>query len=272
VTIAIRPLRTNHLNVVLQDFDRSIEHFRRLFDAEFIVDIPRPEMHAGLVAIGRVIFELFVPHEYLLNARYGPHYIGVEYRADMDLVRAAVASHGIRIVRDIGLALHTHPEDCFGIAFEFYDGEFHDRHWDALGGTLKSEAFWRDEHPLGLTGLKGYSIAVADSVAAGAFLRSFLGAVPLYREARPALGASAEGLRVADAIVELLAPTSDGPIRRHLDRFGNGIRSTVFGVRDLDQARRYFAARGIEIESDTAPDIITIAPAANLGILFEFAA
>lgn len=34
----------------------------------------------------------------------------------------------------IGLALHTHAADTLGVAFEFYDGAFHDRsgsHWAA---------------------------------------------------------------------------------------------------------------------------------------------
>ena len=91
MTQPIRPQRVNHMNVVLQDFDASVAHWRGLFDAEFMADMPQREFHAGLIAIGRVIFELFVPHDFLLNARYGPHFLGVEYQADMNEVRAAMA-------------------------------------------------------------------------------------------------------------------------------------------------------------------------------------
>lgn len=122
------------MNVVLRDFDESVAHLKRVFGAEFMVDIPQKELHAFLFELGRVIFEGFVPHEWLPNARYGPHYVGLEYQADMDEVRAAVSERGIGLVRDIGLALHTDPADCFGVSFEFYDGEFHERDMTELGG------------------------------------------------------------------------------------------------------------------------------------------
>jgi len=266
----IHCVRVNHMNVVAQDFGATVGHFQDLYGAEFLVDLPRPEFHAGLVEMGRVIFELFSPHEFLLNARYGPHYVGVEYQADMDEVRAAVASHGVRIVRDIGIALHTHPADCFGVAFEFYGDYFHDRDWPALGGKIKPAEYWREDHPLGLTGLKGYSIAVADIESATAFLQSFLAAEPLYEAPRPAIAARAVGLRVADSIVELVTPVAEGELRRHLHRFGDGIRSTLFGVRDLDQARRYFAARGVDLAPGAAPDSFAVPAEANRGVLFEF--
>jgi hypothetical protein len=266
----IRPVRLNHMNVVLQNFDASIAHFKKLYDAEFVVDIPRSEMHAGLIEIGRVIFELFVPHEYLLNARYGPHYVGVEYQADMDVVRKAIAERGIRIVRDIGEALHTHPADCFGIAFEFYGGYFHDRHWPNLGGLIKPTAYWRDEHPLGLTGLKGYTVAVHDLPAATAFLQSLLAGEIVYQAPRPAVAARAVGLQVADAIVELLAPTSEGALLEHLHHFGQGIRSTIFGVRDIEQAREYFGGHGVKLVPGDAPGALAVPAASNLGVIFEF--
>ena len=270
MTQPIRPQRVNHMNVVLQDFDASIAHWRRLFDAEFMADMPQREFHAGLIAIGRVIFEIFVPHDFLLNARYGPHYLGVEYQADMDAVRAAVAAHGIRIVRDIGLALHTHPADCLGVSFEFYGGYFHDRDWPPLGGKMKPAAYWRDEHKLGLTGLTGYTIAVHDIDKAARFLQSFLGASAVYEAPQPAIAARSLGLQVADAIIELVTPLGEGPLQRHLHQCGEGIRSTVFGVRDMGQAQRYFAEHGVALVPGAAPGSTALPAALNLGMLFEF--
>jgi hypothetical protein len=117
-------VRLNHLNVVLKDFAASVGHLTQYYGAEFLLDIPQSEWHAGLITFGDVIFEIFCPHGFLLNARYGPHYIGLEYQADMTVVREVLARNNIGIVRDIGLALHTDPVDCHGIAFEFYDGSF----------------------------------------------------------------------------------------------------------------------------------------------------
>ena len=266
---SIHPIRLNHMNVVLADFDASLDHFRRTYGAELVADMPQREFHACLVELGRVIFELFVPYAELLIARYGPHYLGVEYQADMDEVRSVIAARGIRIIRDIGVALHTHPADGYGMSFEFYGDYFHDRDWPLLGGPIKSADHWR-EHPLGLTGIKAYSVVVADIDAAREFFQTFLSAVPVYEEARPAVAGRAVGLEVSDAVVELITPVGDGALRQHLQRFGEGIRSTVFGVRDTGRARRYLAGRGVTVTAGDAPDTLAIPAEQNLGLRFEF--
>ena len=266
---SIRPLRVNHMNAVLQDFDASTAHFARTYGAEFMVDMPQKEFHACLIEMGQVIFELFVPWDFLVSARYGPHYLGLEWQADMDDVRAALADHGIRTVRDIGVALHTHPADCFGISHEFYAGSFHDRDWELLGGRIKPAEYWRDEHPLGLTGIKGYTHAVRDIDKASAFLQSFLNAEPLFEEDRPAIAGRAQAFKVADAVVELLAPTGEGWLADQLRRQGEGIVSTVLGVRDIAQARRYL--QRVPIAAGTASARVAVPAAVNQGIVFEFA-
>ena len=268
----IRAQRVNHLNLVLPDFDTSVAHFRDLYGAEFLIDLPNAEFHACLIEIGRVIIEIFVPPAFLLWSRLGPHYLGIEYQADMDEVREVIAAHGMRIVRDIGVALHTHPADGFGVAFEFYAGSFHDNEPPVLQKTVKPQAYWRDEHPLGITGLKAYTLAVHDIEAASRFLQSFLGAAPAYEAPRPAIGARAVGLQVADCVVELLAPVGEGPLIEHLKESGQGIRSIVFGTRDLDQARRGLEGRGVALAPGAAPDSFAVPTAANLGVLFEFSA
>ena len=268
----IRCGRVNHMNMVLENFDKSLAHFGKLYGADLLMDIPRREMHACLIDIGRVIFEIFVPHEFLLNARYGTHFLGVEYQANMKQVRDVVAAHGLRIIRDIGEALHTHPADCFGIAFEFYDGEFHDRSYDTLGRRMHPAGYWRDEHPLGMTGLIGYSVAVFDIDAARHFFQSFLGAEVIYESPRSAIGGRAIGLQVADGQVELITPEGDGEVQRYLHRYGEGIRSTVFGVRDIAQAQRYFAERGVDLAASGRPNAIAVPAEGNLGVIFEFVA
>jgi hypothetical protein len=270
MTRSIRPVRVNHMNAVLEDFDESVAHFGHQFGAELMLDMPQKEFHACLVEMGQVIFELFVPHDFLVSVRYGPHYLGLEWQADMEDVRAAVADHGIRIVRDIGLALHTHPADCFGISHEFYGDYFHDRDWPLLGGKIKPVEYWRDEHPLGLMGLKGYTHAVRDIDAASTFLHSFLGAEHVFEEARPAFAGRAVGLRIADANVELVTPVGEGPLLQHLHRHGEGIRSTVFRVRSIDQARSYFIEKRIPFEPGITEGSLAVPAEANLGLMFEF--
>lgn len=270
---SIRARRVNHMNIVLEDFEKAVAHFKRAFDAEFLSDMAQPEWHACLMAFGDVIFEFFVPYQWLTNSRYGPHHVGLEYEADMDEVRAAIAERQIRIVRDIGIAVHTHPRDCFGIGFEFYDGSFHERTWEELDGrTMKRRDFWENEHPLGLTGLAGWSLAVSDLEAASSFLQDFMSAKPVYAADRPAIGARAVGLAIADDVVEILAPTGEGTLARHHYRFGDGVRATRFAARDLGKVRNWFESKGIGLVPGDAEGSLAIPEEANLGLIFEFVA
>jgi len=271
MTARIDCVRLNHFNVVLRNFDASIEHFRQCYGAEFLVDIPQREWHAGLVTFGDVIFEIFCPHEFLLNSRYGPHFIGLEYQADMKVVRAALEASGIGIVRDIGPALHTDPSACHGIAFEFYDGSFHERTWDLLGRKMLPPDYWRNTHPLGLTGLKRCSIAVRSLDQAGEFFERLFKVTKLYDSHRESLTARARGYQLADSVIELVAPTAPGALQTYIDRSGEGIRSTVFAVRDIEQAKRYFLERGLAPVAGDEERAFGIPVNRNLGIAFEFA-
>jgi hypothetical protein len=262
--------RVSHFNLILEDYEASMAHLRELYGAELLHDMPKPHWHACLIEIGGVIIELFSPEAFLLNARHGPHFLGVEYQADMDEVRAAIADHGVRIIRDLKVACHTNPQDCLGADLEFYSGSFHDNDPPHLTRTIRPAAYWRDEHPLGLTGLKAYTLGVSDLAAATGFIESFLSGEVVYREERAAIGARVVGLQVADAVVELMTPAGDGPVRRELERVGQGIHSTVFRVKDLEQARRYFAGRGVDIVQGSAPDRICVPAEANRGVVFEF--
>lgn len=276
----ISPVRLNHMNIVLESAEAAKRHVAQAYDAEFVADVPKPEYHAFLFATGSVLFEVFTPRVYLLNARYGPHYVGVEYQADMATVTRAVAERGMRIIRESryerdlagnpGYALHTHPADGFGVSYEFYHDDFHTWTWPELGGRIRPVEAWAD-HPLGHTGQKGYTHVVADIAAASAFLQGFLGAVPVYEEDRPAIGGRALGLKIADVTVELQTPGSDGELARHHYRHGDGIRSTVFGVRNVDAARRHLEQRGLPVVAGSLPGSIAIPAEANLGVIFEFA-
>ena len=61
--------------------------------------------------------------------------------------------------------MHTHAADCHGVSLEFFNDSFHDNE-DLLDRPMPPAAYWRDEHPLGFTGLRGYTVAVADIASA----------------------------------------------------------------------------------------------------------
>jgi hypothetical protein len=271
VSKPIRALRVEHLNIVHEDYDATVDHYRRLFGGVVVFDRLQPTWHACLMVVGGVLFEIFVPNEFFLHTRYGPHYLGVEYHvADIAPVRKTLAARGIRIARDLDVAVHSHAADCHGVSLEFFDDSFHDNE-DLLDQPMPPAAYWRDEHPLGCTGLLGYTVGVADLANAQADFQAVLQHDVLYERRREVLGATGVGLLVGGAVLELVAPDGDGPLQQHLRAHGEGIRSTVFGVFDLDRARTYFAERGIDVVPGTAPDTFAIPAEQNRGVIFEFA-
>ena len=155
VSDPIRALRVEHLNIVHEDYDATVEHYRRLFGGVVVFDRSAADVARVPVDVGGVLFEIFVPNEFFLHTRYGPHYLGVEYHvADMAAVRETLAARGIRIARDLDVAVHAHPADCHGVSLEFFDDSFHDNE-ELLDRPMPPAGYWRDEHPLGFTGLRG---------------------------------------------------------------------------------------------------------------------
>ena len=127
VSSPIRALRVEHLNIVHEDYEATVDHYQELFGGVVVFDRLQPTWHACLMDVGGVLFEIFVPNEFFLHTRYGPHYLGVEYHVtDIAPVRETLAARGIRIARDLDVAVHTHPADCHGVSLEFFDDSFHD--------------------------------------------------------------------------------------------------------------------------------------------------
>jgi catechol 2,3-dioxygenase-like lactoylglutathione lyase family enzyme len=270
MAISVNCRRVSHANLVIENLDASLAFLRDVYGASFMLDLPGPDWHACLIEIGGLVVELFEPKNFMLTSRLGPHYLGIEYEVDMAEARAAVADHGIRIMRDIGAAIHTDPADGFGADYEFFDGTFYGPEAPHVTTHTRSAEHWA-AHPIGFTGLIGYTHAVAVLPAASTFLQSFLGARPLYEVEREGLGARAIGLAIADAVCELVSPAGEGALLREMLRTGQGIRSTVYGVRDVAAARAHFESKGLRVIAGTAPGSIAVDPRDNLGILFEFA-
>lgn len=266
-------LSMNHINAVVDGYDESVDRFVDLYGAQVVLDMPRDEWHACLIVFGgAVIFELFAPHDNLLHARFGPYYVGVEYQVtDVDAAREAIIARGGRVLRELGTAFHAHPAELNGVAWEFYGQSFHSvPPHPGFIEPIRDVSYWADEHPLGCIGLKRFSLAVEDVQPAQDFLEGGVNGTFLYQEDRAAIGATALGFQLADTIVELLTPTGEGEIARHVARWGDGIRSTVFQVKSLEVARTYFKSKDIDLVPGDAPHTLAIDPKDNCGLLFEF--
>jgi hypothetical protein len=131
---------------------------------------------------------------------------------------------------------------------------------------------WRDDHPLGVTGLHSLSVAVRDLPAAAGWLADLLGTVPLYRAPRPAIDADAVGIPAAASVVELVqARSADGPVADYIARYGQRLRSIEIGVVGLERARRHLTASGLRVVPGSRPEAIALAEQDNWGVRWEFA-
>jgi catechol 2,3-dioxygenase-like lactoylglutathione lyase family enzyme len=145
----------------------------------------------------------------------------------------------------------THPGDCHGMLIELCPLE--------MAGDLRirpgwSPDVWRDEHPLGVTGLHNLSVAVRDLEAAGAWLTELLSSTARYREVRPGVDAEALAVPVAGVDVELVQPRSAGsPIADYIGRYGQRLRSIEFGVLDVERARAHLEGCGLRVVEGSRP-------------------
>ena len=129
---------------------------------------------------------------------------------DVDEARSEALARGMR-VWELKHAFYIHPADAFGVSLEFFGRSFHDEQTQtSFIEPLKPAAYWREEHPLGFTGLKRYSVAVSDLEAATEFFAGFVGASVLYEQAPPAAAAKAVGLSLGDSVAELISPVGAG--------------------------------------------------------------
>lgn len=185
-------------------------------------------------------------------ARHGAHFNNLAYWArDCRGLAQQLVDGGIRVaVRGSGFAdrlpdgdfdyVITHPKDTHGLVLEFLEDrripDPRDRPWwDA--------SFWRDRHPLGIERLSHCTVAVADLPAASSVFEGALTAERVHEEDDHELGKHSVYFALADTLVELAVPTSEGShIARHLAIHGPIVYAFTFLVRDLSSVAAHARA------------------------------
>ncbi|MFI5054032.1 MAG: VOC family protein [Acidimicrobiia bacterium] len=271
-------LKVNHINAITDGYADTITHFRDRLGLQVNLEIPDrgDGVEACLLTLGGVMFEFFAPKERdtgqgRLLDRFGDQYIGVEYQVpDVAAAREVCQAQGVRIINDPGPVFFTYPGSCLGISFEIWTGDWHLPQPGSYFNDVLPPAYWRDEHPLGVTGLARISVAVEDLDAALETLQNLTGAPLVAKVERPQAGARGAQLTVGDTIFELLAPTGDGAVADYLARYGERIRSTVFRVADLARVEQHLAGQGFSLVPGDADGALAIPTEQNKHLLFEF--
>ena len=96
-----------------------------------------------------------------------------------------------------------------------------------------------------LTRVDRMQLAVSDRAAAAATFRDLLGAETVRDDTSALLNAKRTTVQAGISQFELLEPTADGPVREHLDRWGEGLFSAGFSTPDLSALCRRLSERNV---------------------------
>jgi hypothetical protein len=244
VTNVVGVTRLGHVNIVVPDYHAAIEHWRRLFDAEFFLFMHVPAVQAAntLCVVGDTCVELFWPWDAdcMLGrtlARRGPGTFAFEFTvADYDRARQAIADRGLRITQeDSPSYFWVHPADLGGVVVEFSPALFHDDPRDAPGWSTDRWA----KGPLGITGLRSVSVSLTQPAAqvAEQFGELF--------GARVTSSGSAGGrdfteIEMAGDTYRLLSPPASGTA-------APGVTSIDFAVSSLADVRTWAKTVGVPL-------------------------
>jgi hypothetical protein len=260
----------NHINIVAEGFEETIEHFRDRVG--FVLDRKNPDYFGVdfcLMTLGGVMFACFIPKvkgeggQGRLLARYGDFYNGLEYRVDdVADARRVCDEHDVRIIQDTGGVFHTYPGSILGVSFEIFGGDF--------SQFAQPPGFWQNEHPLRLIGLDRLTVAVNEVDTAAARLNEITGSPTIGSVSRPDAGAKGVQLQVGEAVWELLEPTGEGSVADFLARYGQRIRSVVWRATDLSRVEKHLTGQGLDLIPGDSDDSVAIDPAQNKNLLFEF--
>ena len=254
-----------HFNCIVEDYEASLSHLKRVFDAE-INYVLRPEylsegVHACLLTIGPVNFEVVGAAPGSKNAfrrrldTKGPGYMGIEFDVgDLEVARKAVQSHGIRIKYDPKRFFVTDSRDTFGLTIEGYDRNWYRAPPDPTMIPVGSVDHWLKK-PLGVTGLHSFSVAVKDRAAAAARWLDVT-------------GLDHEPLKDADGALWL--PAADTRMAL-VDAAGKAehIAAVRLTVNDIDMSARELAGKGLAV-SKKHDGVLVVSSAANHGLRLEF--
>jgi len=111
-----------------------------------------------------------------------------------------------------------------------------------------------------ITALDHVVIAVRDLEAAVETYQTLLGRAPSWRTEAHGGGGEIAAFGLANVAVELIAPSSDGPmadrLRAALAAHGEGLASLAFAVSDIERAHRRLGRLGLDPEPITAAESV----------------
>ncbi|OBH05909.1 VOC family protein [Mycobacterium sp. E1747] len=273
-----------HLNFVVEDYAGAQQHFTENIGAVLNWELLPPnrpdDVSASLITLGPTLFEIFGPEPDSTNGvaqilrDKGPGFIGIEWGVtDLQAAKDALKEHGVGIRYEPkkkyypGMWFVSEPDDLFGLALECYIGTWYTSELPPGMKGVTPQPYWRDEHPLGIHGVRNFTVAVDDTDLAAKRWQGLTGATEVT------CGPSADnGVRyftAANTIMGLVSGATDSAAGEYVDRRGESIYSVTFAVEDPARVVKHLTANSVIAEQ--VSDAVVVVPAAtNYGVRLEF--
>lgn len=270
--------RLGHVNHVAVGGQEPLDAYRRILGGVAFSEWALPEQGTAnaLVTVSDTCVELFgaTDLEMALGrwaARRGlggwhslEWTIPSQHEGD-DILR----DRGIRVTDRVeGAYTFTHPRDCHGICIELTEHHFpNDPRDDA--GVPPQPGWFRDEHPLGLTGLAGIRVSSPDAAASAEWLASLTGTDVGATRQLPGLVGRGTAVPLPGHTIEFVEAMGEGPLADFAERGGPRIHSVAFGVIDIAAAADHLASLGVATAPGAEEGSRQLDPAATFGATVE---
>jgi catechol 2,3-dioxygenase-like lactoylglutathione lyase family enzyme len=266
----LQVLEIDHINQLLPDTDEALEFYERVYGAD---DFRVFRKHFGpydnfVFKLGSMTVEIFTPgdpeHSFGKQfTRYGPNWQAVLWRVPnleecIETFQARdIALVDIELDPDRRWAFTDPRATYFSIQLEDRD------EWDKT--VVPTD--------VGAEKMIGFTAAVKDAEEAARFFTGLIANADIvYEEDRPKLNATAVGVKLGDSdyTMELLSPTSDGPISEFIDKNKVRIRTATFKVQSLDDLQKRFESHGVKLVDGDREGYMATDPATHLGVMMQF--
>lgn len=247
--------RLGHVNVFDDSYEASLNGQRDVLGAKVFREWTEEQFGGAnaLALVGGTCIETFAPTApdgaigQWLKAR-GPGWHSLEWTIpSLAEAEQILTEHGIRVTERTEAYLFSHPKDLHGLCLELTEHHFEDDDRDLPGWA---PTFWRDEHPLGITGKATVKLASKTPAESAADVAALVGQ-STYRVERSHLNTVSTGIEFPDHAVEFVGSATNAGtdlIGSYIADHGERIFGVSFVVRDLSAARAYLAKSGVRFE------------------------
>jgi catechol 2,3-dioxygenase-like lactoylglutathione lyase family enzyme len=234
---------------------------------------PQAGRDASLIAIGDVVIEPMSPAKVpnlrnpsvkKFHDRFGQHFHSIAwYVDDVEGISTQLDKKSLRMFNIVGaqvkpphkmFAVWTHPKETHGqIEFALVPPYTIDPRFQPAW----SNAYWREQHPLGIERTSHVTVVVRDLPEAKRLYCDTLQGKLMCEEETSGHKRSAFVAVGEDAVVELAQPLSASSAEgRDLEQNGEGLHSMVFKTRNLAKARDFLKSKSVRPEPDGAESIV----------------